>query len=251
MKKALITGASDGIGLEVARLLATKGYAITAVARSEDKLKKLVENLSGNGHNFLVADLSVKDDLDKIVRHLSANHYEVLINNAGIGKYGEFVEMDLNEQLQMIQLNINAVVALSYHYLKVAIPGDANINTGSMLGISSLPGAAVYAATKAFVTTFSESLWYEAKKKGIYVAGFNPGPVTSGFHIHAGGSDKTFPKIIMQRTEEVAKELVRVLEKRKKPRTVPGALIRYLLFMQRLISRKAVVLIMSKFSPVK
>jgi short-subunit dehydrogenase len=251
MKHVLITGASDGIGLAIARLLATKGYTITAVARSEDKLKKLVENLPGSGHNFLIADLSVKGDLDKVVQHLSGTHYDVLINNAGVGKYGEFVEMDLNDQLQMIQLNISAIVTLSYHFLTVARPGDAIINTGSMLGISSLPGAAVYAGTKAFVTIFSESLWYEAKKKGVYIASFNPGPVKSGFHTHSGGNDKSFPGVLMLNTEQVAKESVKALEKRKKPRTVPGTLIRYLLFMQRLISRKAVVLIMSKFSPVK
>src|SRR4030095_5011712 len=249
MKHAIITGASDGIGLEVAQLLAKKDYTITAVARSEEKLKKLIQSLPDSGHNFILADLSVKNDLNKVVQDITTHKYDLLINNAGVGKYGEFVTLDLDAQLQGIELNINAVVTLSYHFLKSSKPGDALINTGSMLGISSLPGAAVYAATKAFVTTFSESLWYEAKKKGVFVTGFNPGPVKTEFHSHAGGNNASFPNAIMVTQEQVAKELIRVLEKRNKPRTVPGALIRFLLFSQRLIGRKTVVLIMSRFSP--
>jgi short-subunit dehydrogenase len=248
MKSALVTGASDGIGFEVARLLAKKGYTITAVARSEDKLKKLVQSLANGNHNFILADLSLKDDLQKVVEDITVHQYNVLINNAGVGKYGEFVAMDLDEQLQIIQLNVNAVVTLSFHFLKRSKQGDALINTGSMLGIGSFPGSAVYAATKAFVTTFSESLWYEAKKKGVFVTGFNPGPVKTGFHLHAGGNENSFPNMIMETQEQVAKEMVRALEKRNKPRTVPGALIRFLLFSQRFISRKSVVLIMSRFS---
>ena len=249
MKRVLITGASDGIGFEVAQLLAKKGYSITPVARSQEKLKKLVESLPGTGHNFIVADLSVITDLNKVVEIISTHQYDVLINNAGVGKYGEFASLDLNEQIRTIELNINAVVTLSYHFLQRSKPGDAIINTGSMLGISSLPGAAVYAATKAFVTNFSESLWYEAKRKGVFVTGFNPGPAKTEFHSRAGGSNASFPSLIMITQEQVAKEMIKVLERRNKPRTVPGALIRFLLFSQRLIGRKPVVLIMSRFSP--
>jgi len=249
MKRVLITGASDGIGFEVAQLLAKKGYIITAVARSEDKLKKLVRSLPNGEHNFISADLSLKIDLQKVVEDINVHHYDVLINNAGVGKYGKFEEMDLPEQLQMIQLNIDALVTLSFHFLKGSKPGDALINTGSMLGISSFPGSAVYAATKAFVANFSESLWYEAKRKGVFVTGFNPGPAKTEFHSRAGGSNASFPSLIMITQEQVAKEMVKVLERRNKPRTVPGALIRFLLFSQRLIGRKPVVLIMSRFSP--
>src|SRR5215467_5460801 len=116
MKHALITGASDGIGFEVAQLLAKKGYIITAVARSEDKLKKLVQSLPDGEHKFILADLSLKSDLQKVAEDITAHQYDVLINNAGIGKYGKFVEMGLDEQLQMIQLNIDAVVTLSFHF---------------------------------------------------------------------------------------------------------------------------------------
>src|SRR5262245_3310230 len=101
MKRVLITGASDGIGFEVAQLLAKKGYIITAVARSEDKLKKLVRSLPNGEHNFISADLSLKVDLQKVVEDINVHHYDVLINNAGVGKYGKFEEMDLPEQLQM------------------------------------------------------------------------------------------------------------------------------------------------------
>src|SRR5262245_33273763 len=204
MKHAIVTGASDGIGFEVAQLLAKKGYSITAVARSEDKLKKLVQSLPGHEHSFLVADLSLKTDLNTVVQNITTNQYDVLINNAGVGKYGEFTALDLDEQLQTIELNINAVITLSYHFLKRSKPGDALINTGSMLGISSLPGAAVYAATKAFVANFSESLWCEARKKGVFVTGFNPGPVKTEFHQHAGGNNASFPDAIMVTQQQVA-----------------------------------------------
>jgi short-subunit dehydrogenase len=251
MKYALITGASDGIGASVAKLLAKKGWAVTLVARSEDKLRAIVQGLPGHDNSYLIADLSTQEGLNSTIQQLGKKRYEVLVNNAGVGIYKAFTDPDLDELLKMIDLNIKAVVVLSYHFLKVAQKGDAIINTGSILGIGSKPGAAVYAGTKAFVTTFSEGLWYEAKKKGVYTSGFNPGPVESDFHKRAGGSDQSYPKIMLQKPEQVARELVKALAKRKKPRIVAGALNRYLLFMQRLISRKAVVSIMGRIAPLK
>jgi uncharacterized protein len=249
MKHALVTGASGGIGASIAKLLAEKGWAVTLVARSEDKLKALVSMLSGNDNSYLIADLSIQEGLNKTVQQLRKKRYELLINNAGVGEYKTFTESNLDAQLKMIDLNIKGVVTLSYHYLKGAQKGDAIINTGSILGIGPLPGAGVYSATKAFVIAFSEAIWYEARKKGVYVAGFNPGPAETEFHRHAGGTDQSFSKFMMQKPEQVARELVRAVERRKKPRIVAGSLYRFLFFTQRLISRKAVIKIMSKFSP--
>ncbi|WP_413670139.1 SDR family NAD(P)-dependent oxidoreductase [Mucilaginibacter sp. Mucisp86] len=249
MKKVLITGASGGIGLETARQLAAKGYQLTLVARSEEKLSKAVKDLGGTGHTILVADLTNKDDLQKLVDHLKTEKYDVLINNAGAGIYGKFIEIPLDEQLATMQLNINALVTLSYTFLQNAKQGDALVNIGSMLAHSSLPGGSVYAATKSFVANFSESLWYEFKKKGVFVMGFNPGAAASGFHANAGGHTSDFPKFVMSSVEDVARELVKALENRRKPRVVQGWKNRFMLFGFKLLSRKSAINIMGQISP--
>lgn len=249
MKKVLITGASGGIGLETARQLAAKGYHLTLVARNEEKLSKAVKNLSGTGHTVWVADLTDKNDLQKLLDHLKTEKYDVLINNAGAGIYGKFVEMPLADQLAIMQLNMNALVTLSYAFLQNASSGDALVNIGSMLAHSSLPGGSVYAATKSFVANFSESLWYEFKKKGVFVMGFNPGAAASDFHANAGGHTSDFPKFVMSSVEDVARELVKALENRRKPRVVQGWKNRFMLFGFKLLSRKSAINIMGQISP--
>jgi hypothetical protein len=249
MKKALITGASGGIGLETARHLAAQGYRLTLVARNEDKLNKAVKSLDGTGHYYLVADLTKKEDLQKIADHLKTEKYDVLINNAGVGIYGKFIEIPLDEQLATMQLNMNALVILSYVFLQSARQGNALVNIGSMLAHSSLPGGSVYVATKSFVANFSESLWYEFKKKGVFVMGFNPGAAASDFHSNAGGHTSDFPKFVMSSVEDVAKELVKALEKRRKPRVVQGWKNRFMLFGFKLLNRKSAVNIMGQLSP--
>lgn len=249
MKKALITGASGGIGLETARRLASQNYRITLVARSEEKLNKAVKGLGGTGHTILVADLTNKDHLQKLVDHLKTEKYDVLINNAGAGIYGKFIEIPLDEQLATMQLNMDALVTLSYAFLQNASSGDALVNIGSMLAHSSLPGGSVYAATKSFVANFSESLWYEFKKKGVFVMGFNPGAAASDFHSNAGGHTGDFPKFVMSSVEDVARELVKALENRRKPRVVQGWKNRFMLFGFKLLNRKSTVNIMGQISP--
>jgi len=249
MKKVLITGASGGIGLETARQLAAKGYQLTLVARNEEKLNKAVKNLNGTGHSILVADLTSKEDLQKVMAHLKAERYDILINNAGSGIYGKFIEIPLAEQLAIMHLNMDALVTLSYGFLQNASTGDSLVNIGSMLAHSSLPGGSVYAATKSFVANFSESLWYEFKKKGAFVMGFNPGAAASDFHANAGGHTSDFPKFVMSSVEDVARELVNALEKRRKPRVVQGWKNRFMLFGFKLLSRKSAVNIMGQISP--
>ncbi len=125
------------------------------------------ENLH-KGHRSIVADLSKKEDVDALKADIELHKYDVFVNNAGFGMYGRFTEMPLAEQEKMMSLNINAVTVLSYFYLSNAKKGDALINVASTLGTTSFAGAAVYSATKAYVTSLSESLWWEYKNKGIY-----------------------------------------------------------------------------------
>ncbi|WDF55859.1 SDR family NAD(P)-dependent oxidoreductase [Mucilaginibacter sp. KACC 22063] len=249
MKKVLITGASGGIGLETARQLAQQNYQVTLVARNRDRLEKALNSLSGNGHTILVADLNDKEDLQKLAAHLSAEKYDVLINNAGTGTYGKFTEIALEDQLATMQLNMQALVTLSYSFLQNATSGDALVNIGSLLAHSSLPGGSVYAATKSFVANFSESLWYEFKHKGVYVTGFNPGAANSDFHAHAGAKTSDFPKFVVSSVEDVARELTGALQKRQKGRVIQGWKNRFMLFGFKLLNRNAAVSIMGGISP--
>ena len=130
MPDVLITGGSDGIGLAVAKLLAAEGETrVTLVARSEAKLREAVAQLPGAGHDFVVADLSKPEGVNLVAQRLGARQYDVLINNAGAGLYGRFVELPLDDQLRMMSLNMESVSVLSHAYLGQAKPGDALVNT--------------------------------------------------------------------------------------------------------------------------
>ena len=249
MKKALITGASGGIGLETAKRLASQNYQVTLVARNEGRLKQAITTLNGNGHTVLVADLTDKQDLQKVAACFISEKYDLLVNNAGAGNYGEFTDIPLDDQLATMQLNMQALVKLSYTFLQQATAGDALVNIGSLLAHSSLPGGAVYAGTKSFVANFSESLWYEFKPKGIFVMGFNPGAANSEFHAHSGRKTSDFPEFVVSSVEEVARELTDALKKRKKPRVVQGWKNRFMLFGFKFLGRRAAVSIMGKVSP--
>lgn len=250
MKDILITGGSDGIGLAVARLLAAEGARLTLVARDAAKLREAITKLPGRDHDFVVADLSLANDVEQLVRRLSAKHYDVLINNAGFGMYGRFTDLPLNEQLRMMRLNMESVVVLSHAYLTRAQPGDALVNTASFLAYAPLPGSAVYSATKAFVATLSETLWWEYKKKSVYVLGFSPGIITTGFHANAGGSVGRFPRVLLQAPEPAARELLAALRKRTAPRVITGFATRVMVRLQRLVSRKTAINMMGTSSPI-
>lgn len=243
----LITGGSYGIGLEVAKILAAQHTTITLVARSKDKLEQAVRLLPGNGHRSIVADLTRSEDVAIVQQDIETISYDVLINNAGVGMYGRFTEMKLDEQLQMLSLNITALTALSHTYIRHAKRGDALINISSVVGTTSYPGAATYAASKAYVTSLSESLWQEYKDRGVYVVSFCPGATYTNFHSVAGGAAENFSNYIMQTPQQVAKELVRALEQRKYPTVVSGALNRFMILAQKIVRRRTVLRIMARF----
>jgi short-subunit dehydrogenase len=247
----LITGASDGIGLAVAKLLAAEGETrVTLVARSEDKLREAVAQLLGTGHDLLVADLSAPEGMKLVVHRLAARHYDVLINNAGAGLYGRFSELPLDDQLRMMRLNMESVSVLSHAYLRRAKPGDALVNTASFLAYAPLPGNAAYSATKAFVAALSEALWWENKKNGVYVLCFCPGVITTRFHDAAGKSVAAFPRVLVQSPESAARELAAALRKRRSPRVITGFATRQLVRLQQLVSRKRAINMMGRNSPI-
>jgi uncharacterized protein len=248
----LITGGSEGIGLAVAKLLAAEGDTrVTLVARNEDKLREAVAQLPGTGHELIVADLSAPEGMELVVQRLAARHYDVLINNAGAGLYGRFAELPLDDQLRIMRLNMESVTVLSHAYLRRAKPGDALVNTASFLAYAPLPGNAAYSATKAFVATLSEALWWENNKRGVYVLCFCPGVIATGFHEVAGESVAAFPRILVQSPESAARTLAVTLRKRRKPRVITGFATRQLVRLLQLISRKRAINTMGRSSPVR
>jgi uncharacterized protein len=248
----VITGGSEGIGLAVAKLLAAEGDTrVTLVARNEDKLREAVAQLPGTSHDLIVADLSAPEGMELVVQRLAARHYDVLINNAGAGLYGRFAELPLDDQLRIMRLNMESVTVLSHAYLRRARPGDALVNTASFLAYAPLPGNAAYSATKAFVATLSEALWWENNKRGVYVLCFCPGVIATGFHEVAGESVAAFPRILVQSPESAARTLAVTLRKRRKPRVITGFATRQLVRLLQLISRKRAINTMGRSSPVR
>ncbi len=248
MKKALITGGSRGIGLAIAKELATAGMQVTLVSRSISSLESAVQQLNGGYHQVLCADLTEASDLANVTKHLVETHYDVLVNNAGYGLYGMLHTIPLSQQLHMVRLNCEVLLDLSYTYLKQSRAGDALINIASTLGHSTFPGAAAYAGTKGFVVRFSEAVWYEYKKQDVFVGVFCPGPTDTDFHEVAGGAKEDIPKAIRQTPEQVAKEFITFLRARRKPMGISGFQNRIMYFLQRFQSRKSVVNMMGTFA---
>lgn len=248
-KTALVTGASSGIGAVFARELARDGYAVTCVARSRDKLKDLVKELGGNSR-ILVADLADRDQLRRVAADVESTGYSLLVNNAGYGIYGRFDDIPLDQQEHLMAVNINALVRLSHAFLKKAAAGDALINVSSALSLLSYPGGAVYAATKAFVTNFTESLWYENKDRGVYVMALLPGVTDTDFHARAtGGRPAAAQTMRSYPPEVVVRKALAALKARKAPSIISGPLYRFLTFLStRLMSRKRMITIMGEGS---
>jgi len=176
--------------------------------------------------------------------------YSLLVNNAGYGIYGRFEEIPLDRQEHLMTVNMNVLVRLSHAFLKKAAAGDALINVSSALSLLSYPGGAVYAATKAFVTNFTESLWYEYKDRGVYVMALLPGVTDTNFQaVATAGRTTTAQSMRSYPPEVVVKRALAALKARKAPTVISGPLYRFLTFLNtRLMSRKMMVTIMGKGS---
>lgn len=177
-RTAVVTGASSGIGESFARQLAARGAALVLVARREDLLAALAADLSsryGTKVEVVPADLTAEDGLSRVEDHV--READLLVNNAGYGAFGSFAEIPLADQLQQVALNVTALTRLTY----AALPHMTAAGSGGILNVSSVaahapaPGSAVYGATKAFVTSFSESLYAELKPQGVHVTALCPG----------------------------------------------------------------------------
>ena len=189
----LVTGASGGIGLELARCFARDGYNLVLTARSADKLESLAAELATQFHVRAVpvaCDLGCSGAGGELVKALDARglSIDVLVNNAGYGVNGAFAESNLDDQLGMIDLNMRALVELTgLLWPRILKSGRGGVlNVASTAAFQPGPMMAVYCATKAFVLSFSEALWEEARGTRIRVSALCPGPVATGFPGRAG-----------------------------------------------------------------
>ena len=209
----LITGASTGIGFELAKLFAADGSHVVMVARNRGRLEKAAEELkqlSAADVTFFDVDLSKPGSPASLFeRLLSANlSIDVLVNNAGFGLLGDFVALPLEEQMEMVELNVTTLTWLA----RQLVPGMVERGRGGVLNVASTaayqpgPGMAVYYATKAYVQSLSEALAYELKETGVVVTSLAPGPVQTEFGARSGMESKEFFQRSALTPERVARE---------------------------------------------
>ncbi|NBW82168.1 SDR family oxidoreductase [bacterium] len=207
-KKALITGASAGLGREFALQIARQGTDVVLVARRQDKLKELAEEVKKLGvmAEVITCDLEKANERARLKTVIESTGVDLLINNAGFGKIGRFTDIPLDFQLGQVELNIKALVELSYY----AAPAFKANGFGTIVNIAStasfiaMPNFAVYAASKKFVRDFTEALAFEMKGTGVRACAVCPGPTETEFFEVAGSADKL--KIGMMRTDVAVSE---------------------------------------------
>ncbi len=184
--KALITGASSGIGLDMARYLATKKWELILVARSKEKLEEIQEKLPTKV-TIIVADLSQEQKVKELYALAKKENIDMLINNAGLGDFGPLSETDLNKDLELINTNIKAVHILTKSFVKDMEKRDSDtyiLNVASSAAFQPGPLMSTYYATKSYVYQLTEALYYEEKKKKtkVHVSVLCPGPVETNFN---------------------------------------------------------------------
>ena len=252
-KTALITGATKGIGYELVKLFAGDSYDLVLIARNEDNLKKLQEDLSKKYNinvTIIVKDLSVQNAALEIFRETERKQIivDVLVNNAGIGDFKIFNNADLSKISQIMQINIISLTELTKLYLK----GMVNRKEGKILNVSSMaafqpgPYMAVYYASKAYVQSFSEAIACELEGTGVTVTALCPGPTKSGFQNKVGSEGSKLAKLnLLSSSEDVAKYGYRALNNGKKV-AIPGFANASLVNTAKFIPRKATTQMVKK-----
>jgi uncharacterized protein len=226
---ALVTGASAGIGQELARALAARGHSVTLVARRRDRLDELARQLHdrhGVRAEVVAADLSDSAERDRVVSEIEqlGLTVAVLVNNAGFGIYRAFARSDRERELQQVRLLVEAVVDLNARYLPGMVERGrgAVINMASTSGFQPLPGSGTYSASKSFVLFHSETLHEEVRGQGVTVTAVCPGPVHTEFQ---ETSEPLFmsriPRMFHVDPEQVAEDTLRAVEAGKRT-VVPG-----------------------------
>lgn len=239
----LITGASSGIGLELAKCFAADNSRLILVARSRDALEKLAAELRQKYKVetiILPADLSLPEAPRQIFDQLSAQKIsaDVLVNNAGFGLHDRFAALPLDRQLEIIKVNVQALTELTGLFLPGMLEKRAGgiLNVGSVAGFVPGPNLAIYYASKAYVQSFSEALAEELDGTGVSVTVLCPGPTESNFGAVARGEKERVSQSKKMTAEEVAR-YGHFAFRHKRVIAIPGFQNRLLVFMTRLLPR--------------
>lgn len=246
-KRTLITGATSGIGLEMARLMASKGHDLVLVARRKEKLEALKKELE-HGYDVSV-DIFVKDLAEtgaslEVFNFTVRNniHVDILINNAGFGDYGKFYYRDLEKQSRMIKVNIVALMELTHLYLPEMLTDSKGriMNVASVAGFQPGPLMSVYYASKAFVLSFTEALSVELRGSGVRVTALCPGPTVTDFgRVAEFRRSEKLKNLKGHSAQEVAEYGIRALFANKVI-AIPGKLNKTLVLMAKLMPRSLV-----------
>ncbi len=254
MSTALITGASGGIGKAFAEELAARNMDLVLVARSEEKLNQLAAELQTK-HNIKVdviaRDLTEIGTTNTVFEYTQEKRLtiDLLINNAGFGDYGDFAERDGERQLQIVQLNIVALVDLTHKYLPLMRSSRSGsiINVASIAAFQPIPYMSVYAASKAFVLSFSQALWAENRSYGVRVLCSCPGPTETNFFTEA-----KFPTAIAAKNAQivapqvVVRDALKALEKGESTVVSGGFASSMITSLSRFVPRQTLVSILEK-----
>jgi uncharacterized protein len=241
---ALITGASAGIGREFARRLANRARALVLVARRKQRLNELRDELRSRHPQLNVqtrtVDLCDKLQIDELVRWLGQNKIDIdfLINNAGLGDYGPVATSDFERDDRIIQVNVAALAFLTRLLLPQMIQRKrgAILNVSSSAGFLPIPGMAVYAASKAFVNSFTEALRAEVRGSGVVVTALCPGPVHTEFGDMAkrpGREPETGPEFTYVSVEQTVRDAIDAIES-DKPLVIPGVVMKLAMLLVRI-----------------
>jgi uncharacterized protein len=244
MATALITGASGGIGLELAKHCAATGYDLVLVARSSERLDAIARELEPVTVLPVAADLATTEGATRVLGavHEADLEVDLLINNAGAGLHGPFAHTSIERELALLQLNIGSLLQIT----KGLLPGMLARGRGHVVNIASVaafvpgPNQSVYYATKAFVRSFSDTLAAELRGSGVAVSAAYPGPVASGFHAAAGITRSgLLYDLFLEPAEDSARAIWRGIRRRKRS-IVPGLRHRVLLGVMRAVPRSLV-----------
>lgn len=234
--KALVTGASSGIGYEIAKILSEKGYDIIAVARDEERLNKLKKECKTNVYTYIV-DLSNLEEILKLCENIKIGEIDVLVNNAGFGGFGEFENIDFGFQMKMIDVNVKALHVLTYVFLKKMKKKDKGyiLNIGSVAGFMPGPLMAEYYATKSYVLRLTQGINKELKKSksNVHISVCCPGPVVTNFNNVANVSFSLKSKT----SDFVARKAIDGMFK-KKEIICPGISEKFVKVSRKLVSDK-------------
>jgi short-subunit dehydrogenase len=253
----LVTGASSGIGSDIARELARRGHGVIVSARREDRLRTLAEELAEEGvrAEAIACDVTDADSRARLVAQIAERglEVEVLVNNAGYGSGGLFQQLDGESEVRMVQTNCEAIVAFCAEYAPKMVERGrgAILNVGSTAGYQPLPRQATYSATKAFVNSFSDALYADLAGTGVSVTSLRPGPVQTEFGATAGMDEEfsSLPSFAVDSAEDVAKAAVEGVERGK--RVVGPGVVGRLAVAGQYAPRGLLLPALRRFYPVK